>query len=73
MVQHTLTRMAEERNTDVLSMILEEISRENGNVKRAARNLGVVHSVLYYHLEKNEIAIKRCTSFITKGKTNGAN
>lgn len=57
MARYTLVQLAQERNTDIPNLIVDEINRANGNISQAARELGVVHSVLYHHIKVNKIKI----------------
>lgn len=59
-MEHILAQKAKERNTDVPSMIIDEINQADGNVSEAARKLGVVHSVLYHHMKKHGIKKTHC-------------
>lgn len=56
---NVIARLAEERNTDPVTMIIEELNRADGNVSAAARALGVTHSVIYYHLRNVKIQRSR--------------
>lgn len=55
MARYKLVELAQQRNTDIPTLIVDEINRANGNISKAAKELGVVHSVLYHHMEANNI------------------
>lgn len=59
-LSHTFTKRVKEQNLDLCALIKETLEDTNGNLKAAAKQLGLTRQGLQYHMEANGITIKRC-------------